>query len=445
MRSRYSLILGVLVVIGGMGIGLLMQDLRKPRNPHPYEQAPVPATPEAIDAVARLPMPPQATELGTELERLTALRQTELLAAIRSYSSQQRLAEALGEPAARVETIGGARAWLDANPNRTDELSRRVLGAALEVALAASDLPPPMLGRDGMSWNMTFERLGDGLWRAQPGGGRTTPYYVFVLAVRNNLRLPLRNLAFAVLPKGDVALPAEVPLPAASYLWCDSGSPEGLPAIPPHAIVPMTCKLEIPFIEQVPPATLQLLLRALRSRPLEAWIKQLGAGIPGSAQVSSLQVWDRGVDAANGHAPSARVEAGFYSLPSSPVPHVVTCAERGDCPGQQFARIKDEIIEFMLLVATLVPGYVVAGLQRLIQRKSPITAVVAFVAIAVPFVPTISRWTGGGGGGYGGVLILIYVGCVAIGYWIGYFIGLWAGHEPMSAGTREPSGPRSGR
>jgi hypothetical protein len=433
MRIRYVLILVAMVVVAALGFELLRRESLQPRNLEMQTRALPAADPAEIERLARLPMPVQATELGAELDRLEELQQADLLGAIRAYATQQGLAEAIGEPSDRVETIGAAREWFAAHPTRVADLAQRLLRDSLEITLAASDVAPPKLGRDGVSYHLSFAAVGEGLWRAQPSAGMTWPYYVAVVNVHNRLRLPLESLAFAVLPRGDVALPRDARLPEASVLACGQNSWAAVLEIPPGATLPMVCRVGIPLIERVPVEALLQLMRALRSGPLEPWVKQLGATIPGSARKSKLEVSDRGVDAEHGHGPSSRVEAVAFAVrtpdarPPRNRPEQLTCEERRDCPGQRFEDVKNVIVLPMLLVATLVPGYLVAGLQILLRRKSRVLPLLLFGGFAGFAVISLRPTLNSAGGGYGGYLVITVGVCAAIGYWVGYAIGRWAG------------------
>jgi hypothetical protein len=424
-RARYAL---VLLAMLGLAVPALLfywqgERLDAQRKQLRLESKPV-ANRLLVERIARLPMPAQATELGDDLERLRELKQADFVRAIEAYASQQRLAQALGEPADGVETVGAARDWSAAYPTRVQDLSQRLLRDALGISLAAPDVPPPLAGRDGMAMHLEFVPAGDGLWRTVPGPGETQPRYAFVVDIGNRMRLPLRSFAFAVMPRDEGVLPQDAALPEHGFLWCDGAASTQRRDIPPGATTQATCSLQIPFIAKVDEAPLRQLMRTLRARPLVAWIKGLGAAIPASAQVASLQVTDYGVDAQFARGPSARVAAGFFALPTQRAAPLTSCDDRGDCAGADRPMpLRDLAFYVWAVVLVLLPGYLVAGAANLLGRATAIDAAVVFALLAATGAPWLFHRMGGG---YGGLFALIIVICATAGYWVGYVAGRWS-------------------
>ena len=389
-------------------------------------QPTVAASPAAVATIVGQPMPAAATEVGSELERLAELGQDEYLGAIRDYASQQRLAEALGEPADTVVTLAAARDWQRAHPGRVTDLAGRLLQQGIGIALAAPDVTPPDRGRGGFYANTAFSAAGDGLWRAEPSGGVTGTFYVVVVNVQNRLRLPLTDFSFAVRVGDGATEDPWARLPAGSVLWCEDSPAAVTRSVPPQATVPVTCDLRIPFPDRQPAEGLRRLLGDLRQATLQPWVRQLGAALPDSVRMSSLQVTDRGVDAATGHGPSARVETGFYARtgvttgPPRAPRRLTSCEDRGDCARVRLMPFEGAIGYLAWLLALLLPGYVVAGLSRLRAGGSPALAVVLFVVLAVVVVAAVLRE---GGGGYAPIIATFLLAYTTAGYWTGYALG----------------------
>ncbi len=380
------------------------------------------ANPEAIATIARQVMPAQATEIRRELLQLRELGATDLLLAVEAYASQQRLAEALGEPADRVATIGAARDWFAAHPTRTRELTQRALRTALEIAPAPPERVPPLLGRDGNTYNLTFAPAGDGLWRAE-----SAPFYLVVMTVRNRIRLPVRSLEFAVMPRGDSALPA--PFPARSVLQCQVGRLPAGRELAPDATMLMSCGLMAPFLATLPVDSVRRAIRELRARSLQPWIKDLGATISGSTEVASLELHDSGLALGYTHGPSAKTDAGFASAatpeagPPRRAARATSCSDRGDCERERLAPFEGLFGLAGWLISSLLPGYLVAGLAFMLARPSANFARGMFITLALLAAPWSYQYLGGA---YGMFLAPLLVIGPLVGYWLGYALGRWA-------------------
>ena len=389
-------------------------------------QSTVVASPAAVAAIIGQRMPAEATEVGSELERLAELGQDDYLVGIRQYASQQRLAEALGESADTVATLAAARDWQRAHPERVAELAGRLVREGIGIALAAPDVAPPDLGRGGFYANTAFTAAGDGLWRALPSGGATATFYVVVVNVRNRLHLPLTAFSFAVRASDSAAADPWATVPAGSLLWCEEAAVSVTRSVPPQATVPVTCDLRIPFLDRQPVEVLHRLLGDLRQSPLQPWVRRLGAALPDSARMSSVQVTDHGVDAATGHGPSARVEAGFHArtgVTTGPPPaprRLTSCADRGDCARVRLMPFEGIVDSLAWLLALLLPGYVVAGLSRLRADGSHVPAVLLFAVLALVVVTSALRE---GGNGYGPIIAAFLLAYATAGFWTGYALG----------------------
>ena len=423
MRLRYWLILAVFVggALSGRALDTRIQLLRTLPQ--------VVADPAAVAALELSPMPAQASEIGDGLGRLAELRQDELLVAIRDYQASQRLAEALGIDQERIATLGEARRWKQADPAQVTKLAQRLLREGVEAALAPAEMPPPRLGRSGNLYNAMFVPVGDGLWQVQ-ASDEAPPMYVFVIELHNTSRLPLLNARFAVLPRGGASLPADVALPAGSYLWCDvDGSFAQSPPLPPRDATQVTCEVRAGGANPPPRETLQQLMRALRARPIEPWVRSLELTLADSQRMGSLQVEDTGVDAANGHGHTDRVTAGLLARtvpsvgPPRPTRMLTRCEERGDCQRERLVPFQGLVSNVWITLALLIPGYLVAGLSRATRSGTHWMGVAAFIVVAAIVIPLTLH---AAGGGYGPLAALLILGYGAITWWIGYVLGRWA-------------------
>jgi len=425
MTRRYGLIL-VLMIVAGLGLFKLSLLLSTWRT---QTQSVQKIDPAAIAKVLQTPMPATDAELFVIEQTLLELGQRETLAAVGQYSRQRWLVKALDTDADVIATVGAATEWQAAHSNQDHELQQRLLHETLEVHLAPLSVSPPKAGRLGYNWNATFADVGDGLWQ-QVLNGEATNHYVFVVDVSNRSHLPVHDIEYLLVPIDSAGQVVESLLPQRSYSWCGEFEGGGTgKTINPGDTLTMLCEIRVAGIEPAPMDALHQLVNNFRAGHFATWVKQIELKLPGSNAFSDLQLRDRGVDAEFGHPPSDNLDAAYvgradYVQVQQRLPaRTTSCHDRGDCLKSWLAPFAGQIDIAWALVLAMLPGYLVAGLARGLDKTSHAPAVFVFVLAALILIPYTFHALGGG---YGGLVAIILIAFGTGGYWVGYVAGSWA-------------------
>ena len=428
---RYASIL-VLLIVAGAGLFKLSELITLWRTQPQQVQT---ADPAAIAKVLQTPMPATDAGLFVIEQSLSELGQQETLSALAQYSRQRWLARALGIDADVIPTVGAAQDWQGANPEKVHELQQRLLHEALEVHLASPNVSPPKAGRLGYNWNATFRDAGDGLWQ-QVLNGEVTNQHVFVVDVANHSQLPVHEIEYLLVPTDGAGHLVESSLPQHSYTWCGEFDGAGTgKSINPDDTLTMMCEIRVGAVGPVSVEALHQLINNFRIGNFAVWVKQLEIKLPDSNAYSDLQLRDRGVDAQFGHPPSDNVDTAYVGSADQgqarrrlPV-KATTCGERGDCLKTWLQPFAGQVEIGWALILAMLPGYLVAGLARGLDKKSVAPAVFVYVLAAIILIPYAFHSLGSG---YGGLIAMILIAFGTVGYWAGYFIGSWASSTPRA-------------